>query len=328
MGRRAIGIDLNCIGYNACLAKTTFCPSGDLDHWHDRFVDKLGQVYDFAGVQGRELLVRPLPELASLESRFQALRKWYHEKTFYQLLLIYHVVSQFERPFRNLLMNSFSHIQKRVCSQKNHWGYIADNVSPKELVYEDPTGPMLDHLSFCIEALKDFPGSILGGTVSPDELNRRVEIHHADVTCQSICLEGSVDLVVTSPPYLNVTDYTMSQRLSLGWLLRDYKSDRKQEIGARWKRFRKQAGQEYVDQMKASFTKLARSIREGGYLCLVLDDITRTSDKLSLMDMVDACLSREYLTTVAVTAPRNLSRQRLRDREGTQSCERIAVYRR
>jgi len=51
--------------------------------------------------------------------------------------------------------------------------------------------------------------------------------------------EESIDLIVTSPPYPNMTDYVTSQRLSYYYLNLELKEDLNSEIGARIKRFKK-----------------------------------------------------------------------------------------
>lgn len=81
----------------------------------------------------------------------------------------------------------------------------------------------------------------------------------------------SVDLIVTSPPYLNVTDYIKSQRLSFLWMPKsEMMALRENEIGARSHRGRKSARDEYLWNMGICIQEMRDVLRRGKYLCVVL----------------------------------------------------------
>jgi DNA modification methylase len=62
----------------------------------------------------------------------------------------------------------------------------------------------------------------------------QVDIRQGDARSMNSVLSGSVDLVITSPPYLNAIDYMRGHRLSLVWLgysLSDLRAIRSSSIG-------------------------------------------------------------------------------------------------
>ena len=107
------------------------------------------------------------------------------------------------------------------------------------------------------------------------ELSEKQTIFHEDVRgCKGIP-DNSVDLVVTSPPYPNMTDYATSQRLSYYFLGSDLADndnvkDRNLEIGARSRRSRKDSIDRYFEDMQRANEATSHKIKSGGYACYVM----------------------------------------------------------
>jgi DNA modification methylase len=100
----------------------------------------------------------------------------------------------------------------------------------------------------------------------------------------------SVDLVVTSPPYFGVSDYIKAQRLSMEWFGHDIEPLRLAELGARSKRHRLTAYEEYIEELKAVFTATRRSLRKGGFCVVVIgESSTRTSVVPGIRRALVAC---------------------------------------
>lgn len=88
---------------------------------------------------------------------------------------------------------------------------------------------------------------------------------------------GAVSAVITSPPYLCMSDYTLGHRLSYHWLGLDMEEDFKHEIGPRRERLRQSPElslKSYLEDM-GRFANLSRAmLRPGGYLAMVLGSPT------------------------------------------------------
>src|SRR4051795_12758084 len=100
--------------------------------------------------------------------------------------------------------------------------HCRDNVAPKpeDIQYRDA----LDAFRRTLEDYADSTSRILqdmvnrGVVVSRSELLRRWGIARVDaVEYLAELPAGSVDLILTSPPYYGVADYIKSQRLSFLW---------------------------------------------------------------------------------------------------------------
>ena len=80
----------------------------------------------------------------------------------------------------------------------------------------------------------------------------------------------SVDIVVTSPPYIGVNDYVKSQRLTYLLFPPFPSTADSAEIGRRQKRRRKTAVADYLCDMKKCIDEMVRVTRSGGFICIAL----------------------------------------------------------
>jgi len=85
--------------------------------------------------------------------------------------------------------------------------------------------------------------------------------------------DGSVDLIVTSPPYGNAMDYHLYHRFRLFWLGHDPIAFGKTEIGSHLKHQRESSGFDtYFDDMLKAVAGMSRVLKNGRYAVLVIGD--------------------------------------------------------
>lgn len=85
--------------------------------------------------------------------------------------------------------------------------------------------------------------------------------------------DGSMDLVVTSPPYGNATDYHLYHRFRLLWLGHDPIAFGKVEIGSHLKHQRESSGfASYFKDMTAALAGISRVLKDGRYAAMVIGD--------------------------------------------------------
>lgn len=198
---------------------------------------------------------------------------WYSEKTLNQLSFLFiKEANCVDKAMKAAMRISISAILKASSSQDRGWGCIADKVLPKENQIKDKEAIYLfeKHVNRLLEDISEHLKYVAPGYRQIyNELAENQTIFHRDVRdCKEIP-DNSVDLVVTSPPYPNMTDYVTSQRLSyyfLGFEL----TDRDLEIGARSRRSRKDSLSRYLEDMQKSTEVISRKIKKGGYACYVM----------------------------------------------------------
>jgi hypothetical protein len=222
----------------------------------------------------------------------EQLRPWFSQKTFNELSFLFIKEANCnEKEIKALFRISISAILKTASSQNYRgWGCIADNVKPKKDKMEDKevfplfkrrTKRLLkdiyEHLKFVSSEYIEFY----------QFLSKEQTIFYEDVRKCSEVSDNLVDLVVTSPPYPNMTDYVTSQRLSYYFYGIDINKkeegkDRSTEIGSRSRRARNDSIDQYYEDMKEAIKTMARKIKKGGYACYVMP-VFNTDNKNNLL---------------------------------------------
>lgn len=262
LGHSAIGIDLNPVATLISRAVTSSIVESELKA-------SLGSIMRTVDREAGEL---EFEEANAVDATLE-LAKWYHPRTLGELSSLWSSIRALPLgPSRTVLEMCFSATLRSVCSQREHWGWICDNVHPRELSYRDAIGVFLQRTEAALAALS-LDSNVSGPLVC---------VLEGDATAAlSELADDSVGLVVTSPPYDGVTDYVRSQRLSLPWFGLSVDELRTRELGARYKRFRRSALEEYRVGLADVFSGVRRVLAPSAYLGLVVGESRRRPGRLS-----------------------------------------------
>jgi len=262
LGRQSIGVDLNPVSCLVSEAKTLRLPSAEISARLKRLTTDATAALGPLRFFQREV-ARARPQQVQLE-------KWYNARVAHDLVTLWELVHSYVDQVDRLLgVFGLSAILLTVCRETRHWGYVCDNTTPvgesgqdvlrcysKVLAELEQSYKMRD-----LElAARGTAGKIAEACVIRGDAREKI----ADLE------PGSVDLVVTSPPYFGVCDYIKAQRLTLEWLGVGIEELRLREIGARSKRHRASARLDYIEEMRKTSIQLARVLREGGTCALVI----------------------------------------------------------
>lgn len=212
---------------------------------------------------------------------------WYHPDTFNEIAFLISIYDQMGNELgksgKSLFHLCLSNILTTVSSQNGGWAYMADNVKPKEnkIIYKQA----MERFKFCMkQVVKDFEEyKRIGGKEFAKfykDLSSARCIWNEDFSnFKNVIQEGTVDLIITSPPYPKMIDYIKSQRLSFYFEEKAFDEKLQQEIGARYYRNRKDSLQNYIISMKKCNEKLYSVLRSGGYLCYILPEFSAKEEK-------------------------------------------------
>lgn len=254
------------------------------------------------------------------------LRHWIHEDTLAQLESIWNLIERTPDPnTRDVLEMLFTDILFACAStgqsltsggktRRHHWGWIADNVKPKgRQHWHDAFKLFRDRLIHALDVI-----STLRPIISEAPVIKREDIRFLTVP------DEIVDLVVTSPPYLGMIDYALANRLTYLWFNWPLTEDRDLEIGARYRRNRLNAEEEYFESIRTSCEQIARVLRPRGYCAIVIG----ASRKFPTATEKVLQIFGQYLRPVWGPIQRNPSRRRVAERRGTEFYESVCVFRR
>ena len=225
---------------------------------------------------------------------------WYHTETLAMLTHIYHYIeSNFAGMvkdickifFISILMNSSGYPKEK------NYAYYADNVKPKgEKAFKNAFRFYHQKLDRFLEHYETS-----GANSRHDQV---FHVYNADIRKAGKLIKKEVDLIVTSPPYLNVTDYATAFRLAYLWY--DFiKNDdelaklKQQEIGARWKRKQKNSLSEYIMEMEDILVHMSAWLRKNRYMCLVLGESRKFADVINkrVIEILTESLDFELVDT-------------------------------
>lgn len=256
------------------------------------------------------------------------LRFWLHEDTLGQLDSIWAQIERInDEDTQNVLKMLFtdtlfacaSTVQSLTSGGKqrrHHWGWIADNVRPKAPEWHNAVKLFRDRLAHASEVTSRFYTST--STIVPEKPSLKRE----DIRSLSVPNE-SVDLVVTSPPYVGMIDYALANRLTYLWFGWPLTEDRDLEIGARCRRNRLNAEEEYFKSIRTSCEQIHRVLKPGGFCAIVIG----ASRKFPSATEHSLQIFAEHLQLFWGPVRRIPSRRRVSERKGTDTYESICVFR-
>jgi len=244
---------------------------------------------------------------------------WYSADTMSQLRYLWAIIEKMSGETRSILLGMFSDILFQCAStggaltsggkkRRHHWGWIADNVKPAAPLDHDVVGMFRQWIArsaLLRPTTKGTSTSCLRGDARRSDLK-----------------SSSVDLIVTSPPYVGMIDYTHASRMLYLWMNWSLEEDRASEIGARYRRRRQHLRTEYLDDMGRSASEMHRVLKPGCYCAVVL------GESRALAGTAPAALNMisDLMPVVWGPVPRLPSRRRVSDRRATDQVEYVAVF--
>lgn len=266
LGRTSIGIDLHPIACKVSESKTLALSHSAIDALASSIIREaelclVEEACDhMRGISGR-----------STPSTVQH-SKWYTPAVTRQLTALWYLIDSYDGHKKILAEVAFSSSLLPVCRENRHWGYICDNTQPKG----DHEGDVFEEFSKVLcklcSAYASRDAELLARMTDIDKIAKSTVLCSSSLIALEELAESSVDTVVTSPPYFGVNDYIKAQRLTMEWFGFDIEALRLQEIGARSKRHRKSAREEYLKDMATVGTQLLRVLKPGGLCAFVIGE--------------------------------------------------------
>lgn len=262
----------------------------------------------------------------------EKLRPWFSSSTLNQVMYLSMCVRKSRNPAKAAMAIALSATLRSVCAQDEGGSSIADNVLPKSYqlaIKKDAISTFSRRLNRLVEDVnetrKNLTPDALGilSSAKPDSLIAELDVR----ITMDFPPDEAVDLVVTSPPYPNMTDYVTSQRLSYYLLGAEPESDVHNEIGARRRRHRVRSLDSYQDDMKQAIVTISRKLKKKGYACLVMPLYESDSEREKVVQQSLAYLPMNKLIPVH-SVDRILPRQRRYQRYAPSlKRERIYIFR-
>lgn len=205
--------------------------------------------------------------------------EWYDHNTLCEILSIVNMMnksSDCNVPIYFVRKLALSSILKQASSQPGHFTYITDNCKPGMLVYKNAKKMYLERVQQIVLAVQDMNKQYL--LTNPDRqlssIAQTAKIVAGDARNLDWVKNESVNLVLTSPPYLCAQDYIKTMRLIHLFFPNPegFNNTVKNEIGSRSKRRSKPniVVPNFYADMNAVFSQIRRILSPEGYFCLII----------------------------------------------------------
>lgn len=284
-GCRVICSDINEIALLISRVRTTYLS-----------IEQRSRLRDTKYFNINELIPAEPPKLDNLF-------KWHHPNTVEQLakILTYIQLSatDAERDFLKLCFSSI--LTSTTARRGKQHGWFADNTPLRK---GETAPPFIDAYNLFINKVERNLNLIDGfyselsrsGESIPNAFARAsvLRANASQLTPSLLGIENNtIGGIITSPPYLAMSDYSLGQRLSYAWLFPGYmERDFNEEIGARRRRFNPNKSlEEYINSL-TQFAQFCRfGVRPGGFVALVMgaSESVRFRE-LDLMGVIDSAL--------------------------------------
>lgn len=248
---------------------------------------------------------------------------WYDSGTLRMLGDIHKHILKIELgPSRDLCLLFFYSILIPCSGHENKrpYTYYADNVKPKIIMYKDAYQLYFNKVSKFLTEYSSYSSPV----------KSKAWIFNEDVKNMKNILApfSSVDLIVTSPPYLSVTDYTTAFRLVYLW--NDFQVDinniKRSEIGARWKRKHSTRVSDYLNAINISLSDMASVLKPGGYIALILGEPKKHSEEIR--SAIESFAVNNVGLSLIESYSRNVSKNYFLHPLGGVPTEDILIFRR
>lgn len=258
LGRRALSIDANPLSALLGRAKTARVDAAaalELNGFQAALLSEL------QSISSTKLL---LSKYSSHAPYIPNREKWFSESAYAELCLIKSRIASLESAVaKDLALVALSRIAIRASFQDSETRYksVVREVLPGETLKR-----YLREFSSVMDSVAENEASIRYG-VSEFMTGDVRDLRGSGVR------DASVDLIVTSPPYGNATDYHLYHRFRLLWLGFDPTALGRIEIGSHLKHQREESGFEsYYADLSQAVQTMARVLRPSRYAALVLGD--------------------------------------------------------
>lgn len=234
---------------------------------------------------------------------------WYDQNSLAELFSIINLMHhEFPRGIKlfNVRKLILTAIFKQASSQPGHFTYITDNCKPKTLVYKEAKKLYIDKICqlrlSCLDLVKQFEFAYPIEKLQNAILSAIIKT--GDARCLDWISDSTINLVITSPPYLCAQDYIKTMRLTNLFFPNPigFTESPQHEIGPRNKR-RSKSGTVVADfyaDLNQVFSEIERVLVPNGYFCLIIGQgkskITSSYDTIS--DLRQAIKTNYHFTEI------------------------------
>lgn len=273
LNRNGIGIDLNPVAVLSTKVKTTVLGNDDKELVNDILKNIIFE--NNCSKEYKDMIISKYDK--SKIPKFKNLNHWFIPSVIKELAVLKSLIDEtsFNEKVHNFLLLAFSNIIVQVSNQDSEVRYVAVKKDIKNMQV----------FGIFVKKVKEM--LLRNEEYSKKRMNSIIKVYHDDSRKLNNIENNSIDLILTSPPYINTFDYYLYHKLRILWLGFNPSSVRKFEIGCHhtsndfdssYKR--------YKQDMNSIFSEFNRVLIEKGIVCFVIGDGVLHKRKINSLSIV------------------------------------------
>lgn len=258
IGRHSIGLDINPLATLISRVKTTRIPEHSLSQLNEELKQLLSPLtnrrpqLDLFGTRGRyELMMSEARE----DTRFHDdwYRKWYQDEVLLELIAIHRLImSQVDTGLRDVALVAFSDILRKSSNANSSYPNVMYDKRKGKVA--SPTPRFLARLDELCEMVATLETALTG--------QPRPLIVLSSARSIPLVSDGSIDAVITHPPYIASIPYAEYGALSLTWLGHNPRALDKTLTGGM--RHSSRVVEKFMEGYSESLAEIWRVLKPGG----------------------------------------------------------------
>ena len=279
LNRNGIGIDLNPVAVLSSKVKTTPLTSSNKKIIKN-FLEKIDCK---TSTEFKKLVQKNFDE--SFVPDFDNLNHWFLPFVIKELASLKKLIFEIKNArSRNFLLLAFSNVIVPISKQDSETRYVAVEKNTKQYqlfkIFSKKIKEMLE---------RDAEYAKLRS-------KSKISVHHADSRKMNQVKDNSVNLILTSPPYLNTFDYYLYHKMRIVWLGFSPKTMRDSEMGCHHTSSKYATGfPNYKNDLDAIFSEFSRVLSNDGKICLIIGDAKVENHKISALKLVEELAEKHKL---------------------------------
>ncbi|ULO07120.1 site-specific DNA-methyltransferase [Paenibacillus sp. 19GGS1-52] len=199
-----------------------------------------------------------IPDIPNIE-------KWFHHNAIQELALIKGLIENLSPSCKVIAQVALSRTVSKVSNQESETRYAS---KPKELIKKETLRYFIGDLDTVFSKVHACSSLLQGKKAKFRTYDLREQLNQ-----NSPILENQIDLIVTSPPYANVTDYHLYHRFRMFWLGFDPVKFGKVEIGSHLRHQREKTGfEDYMSEITPCLENCFKALKPGRFAVFVVGD--------------------------------------------------------
>lgn len=222
----------------------------------------------FLYIQWLESLLANVAEIISYPNfipDIPNINKWFHDNAITELSMIHNSILNLSDKCKIVTKIALSRTVAKISNQESETRYSS---KPKDIKKTETIRCFISDLNTVLSKIIACGNILHGRNACFKTFDLRQPINES-----SPIKENQIDLIVTSPPYANATDYHLYHRFRMFWLGYDPINFGKSEIGSHLRHQKEKTGfNDYIDEVKLCLKNCFTALKYGRYAVFVLGD--------------------------------------------------------